>query len=50
MQISKMGANKEGAWAIYTNGLEFRYIASRNKTYITREDGSKEIHEGRFGF
>jgi hypothetical protein len=44
------GANEAGAWAEYSNGLEIRYIKSQNKTYITNEDGSKEIHEGRVGF
>jgi hypothetical protein len=43
------GANEAGAWAEYSNGLEIRYIVSMKKTYITREDGSKEVHEGRVG-
>jgi len=50
MKITNMGANKEGAWAFYASGLEFSYIASQDKTYITREDGSKEVHLGRVGF
>jgi hypothetical protein len=45
-----MGANQAGAWAVSSTGLEFRYIASQNKTYITQEDGTQEVHEGRFGF
>jgi hypothetical protein len=43
------GANEFGAWATYASGLEIKFVKSLNKTFITNEDGSKEVHEGRFG-
>lgn len=49
MRISNAGANKEGAWAYYTDGSSIKFIAAINKTIVSDMFGDETILEGRQG-
>jgi len=48
VRITKQGSNEAGAWKFLSDGTEYRYITSTNKTYISTLNGD-EIVEGRVG-